>query len=161
MTESAGARRNSESFFSRIASPALGSQTWLNEPVTAGARPQRSETEDRRPPDSAGSAAPGPSNIDQENAPPADSPEQTSSPDEIAQSWDRMHAWHEANSGFDDDFAANVFGFSFDNPFGAGISGGSSIAGPMGIGRTLGLPDLGAGSLKPLQGLKEGFTSLG
>ena len=99
--------------------------------------------------------------MNEENPPPADSVEQTLSPDEIAQSWDRMHAWHEANSGFDDDFAASVFGFSFDNPFGAGIAGVSSSAGPMGIGRTLGLSDLSAGNLKPLQGLKEGFTSLG
>ncbi len=125
---------------------------------------------------SSGESSPAPS-IDHDQSPPAQgiaSPSPTSdvpeaqpaealTPEEIAQSYEAIAVWLEANPGNEHGIAGEAGSapeknpFTFIRPASSGDVGGASI---LGFGQTPGMTAVGGHTLQPLRGIAEGYAPL-
>jgi len=95
---------------------------------------------------------------------PESQPAELLTPEEIAQSYEDIKIWLDANPGIEQGIAGASGSPPERNPFtyiGAGFAGDTGYVSMPGFGRTPGMAILGGHELAPLRGIKDGYTLLG
>jgi len=85
-------------------------------------------------------------------------------PEQISERVQDIEAWLDANPGFEQGIAGGTGALMEANPFprlGVGTARSTAFMSASGFGQTPGMAALGGDALRPLQGIKEGYTLLG
>ncbi len=155
------------SFFTALQPVQPSPQTWLDNWLGPRARSSDGVRENRPTP----AVEDAQTSFPPESAPPgvpSDVPEMSSpepiTPEQIAQRYEDINAWLDANPGTEQGIIGASGSLPERNPFaflGAGYTGDTGIASMAGFGQTTGMAVLPGHALQPLQGIKEGFSPLG
>ncbi len=95
---------------------------------------------------------------------PSAQPVEAPTPEQISQRYRDIEAWLDANPGFEQGIAGGAGALVGANPFavpGAGSARDSGFVSVPGFGQSPGMAALGSDTLRPLQGISEGYTALG
>jgi hypothetical protein len=159
---------NLASFFTALRPAQPNLQTWLDTWLGPGPRASGSawESSSSTPLDEAGqpSSAQDASPSNPQSDIPETQPAESLTPEQIAQGYEDISRWLDANPGIEQGIAGASGSLPERNLFASIGTGFANDAGmittPM-FGETPGMAALAGNALQPLRGIKEGYTALG